>query len=156
MKVIGLTGGIGSGKTAVATRLGDKPGVRVLNADALARHLMVEDPTLRAALVDRFGPDTYDAAGALDRAGLATRVFGAPGEVAALNSIVHPAVLRAVAAEIERAREEGVRLLVIEAALVYEIGVDGLVDAVVFVDAPLDTRVERVMARDGATREQVL
>src|SRR5690606_6224188 len=73
MITLGLTGGIGSGKTAVAARLAEKPGVRVVFADDEAKRLMHEDAALRAALVARLGPETYDAESRLDRAGLAQR-----------------------------------------------------------------------------------
>ncbi len=156
MLVIGLTGGIGSGKSVVAARLEEKEGVRVLRADDEARRIMVEDPGVRAALVARFGPETFRPDGTLDRAGLAARVFGDGDEVAALNAIVHPAVRRDLRRQVERAKADGVRLLVYEAALLYEIEADHLVDTIVFVDAPLEERVARVMARDGLSREEVL
>ncbi len=156
MVTLGLTGGIGSGKTAAAARLAEKPGVRAVYADDVARHLMATDPAVRAALVARFGPETFDDRGALDRARLAARVFGDAEELAALNAIVHPAVRRAMLDEVARARADGVRLLVYEAALLFEVGAAALVDHVAVVDAPLETRLARVAARDGATREQVL
>src|SRR5690606_16822967 len=134
----------------------EKPGVRVVFADDEAKRLMHEDAALRAALVARFGPETYDAEGRLDRAGLAARVFSDAGELAALNALVHPAVRRAMRARVEAARRDGVRLLVYEAALLFEVGADRLVDRVAVVDAPLETRIARVVARDGVTRAQVL
>jgi dephospho-CoA kinase len=83
-------------------------------------------------------------------------VFGDEDEVAALNAIVHPAVRRDLRRQIARAREDGIHLLVYEAALIYEIEADSLVDVVVLVDAPVEARVERVMERDGVSREHVL
>jgi dephospho-CoA kinase len=153
--VLGLTGGIGSGKSAVAARLAEKPGVRVIHADDEAKRLMAEDAAVRAALVRRFGAATFDESGALDRAALAARVFGRPDEVAALNALVHPAVRGALRDDIEAARSSGVRLLVYEAALIHEIGADELVDAVLLVDADPETRIARVMERDGVSRDQV-
>jgi dephospho-CoA kinase len=156
MKTLGVTGGIGSGKSAVAARLAEKPGVRVVYADVVARRLMQEDPALRAALAERFGAGVYDAEGRLNRAHLAERVFADARELAELNALVHPAVRRAMLAEIERAEADGVRLLVYEAALIFETGADRHLDAVAVVEAPLEVRLARVAARDGATREQVL
>ena len=156
MRSIGVTGGIGSGKSALVRRLGEHDGVRVVLADDVAKRIMAEHPGVRAALVERFGPETYTAAGDLDRGHLAGRVFGDAEALAALNAVVHPAVREALLEEMERARAEGVRLFVYEAALIFETGGDEVLDTVVVVDAPVETRVARVQARDGATREAVL
>ncbi|MEM1115587.1 MAG: dephospho-CoA kinase [Bacteroidota bacterium] len=156
MKTLGVTGGIGSGKSAFVTRLGAHDGVRAVLADEVAKRLMVEDPDVRQKLVARFGPEVYRPDGALDRQAVAARVFADEAELAALNAIVHPAVRRALLAEINRAEAEGVRLLVYEAALIFETGADRILDRVVVVDAPLETRIARVMARDGVPREAVL
>lgn len=155
MIVLGLTGGIGSGKSAFAARLAQHAGVRVVLADDLAKRLMTADPDLRAALAARFGPETFGPDGALDRARLAARVFGQPDELAALNALVHPAVRRAMRAEIAAARADGVRLFVYEAALLFEVGAEALVDHVALVVAPEAVRLRRAMARDGATAEGV-
>lgn len=155
MITVGVTGGIGSGKTAFVARLAEHAGVRVLLADDLAKRLMAEDPDVRRQLVARFGPETFGADGALDRGRLAARVFGDEAELAALNAIVHPAVRRALADEVERARAEGVRVLVYEAALLFETGGDAVVDHVVVVDAPVEVRVARAAARDGVPEEAV-
>jgi dephospho-CoA kinase len=153
--VLGLTGGIGSGKSALAARLATHAGVRVVFADDVAKEAMSTDAALRAALAARFGPETFGPDGVLDRAGLAARVFGDPAELAALNALVHPAVRRAMQAEIAAARADGVRLLVYEAALLFEAGADALVDHVALVAAPEEVRLRRAMARDGATADEV-
>ena len=155
MTTLGVTGGIGSGKSALVARLAEHGGVRAVLADDLAKRLMAEDAEVRAALVARFGPETFDARGALDRAHLAGRVFGDPGELAALNAIVHPAVRRALVEAIDQAQADGVALLVYEAALLFETGGDAVVDRTVWVDAPVETRVARASARDGATEDAV-
>ncbi len=156
MITLGVTGGIGSGKSAFVERLGEHPGVRVVRADDVAKRLMAEHPGVRRRLVERFGPETYDAAGTLDRKHLAGRVFGDTEALAALNAIVHPAVRAALLDEIERARAEGVRVLVYEAAILFETGGDEGLDQTVVVDAPVETRIARVMDRDGVDREAVL
>ena len=155
MTVLGLTGGIGSGKTAVAARLAEHAGVRVVFADDLAKRVMTDDDALRASLVARFGPETFDASGALDRARLAARAFADPSELEALNALVHPAVRRAMQAAVASARANGVRLFVYEAALLFEVGADALVDHVALVIAPEADRVARAMARDGVTEAAV-
>ena len=155
MIVLGLTGGIGSGKTAVAERLATHAGVRVVLADDLAKRIMTDDPALRAALVARFGAETFRPDGSLDRARLAARVFADPAELAALDALVHPAVRGAMQAAIAAARADGVRLFVYEAALLFEAGADALVDHVALVTAPEATRVARAASRDGATERDV-
>ncbi|PAP75148.1 dephospho-CoA kinase [Rubrivirga marina] len=155
MTTVGLTGGIGSGKSAVAARLETFDGVRVVRADDLAKRLMAEDPGVRRQLVERFGAETFGLDGALDRAGLARRVFGDEAELAALNAIVHPAVRRALEETKADARADGVRVLVYEAALLFETGGDRVVDQVVVVDAPVDVRVARAAARDGVPEAAV-
>ena len=156
MTALGVTGGIGSGKSALVARLAERPGVRVVRADDVAKRIMAEHPGVRRRLVETFGPEAYTARGDLDRGHLAGRVFGDAEALAALNAIVHPAVREALLEEMETARAEGVRLFVYEAALIFETEGDRVLDAVVVVDAPVETRVARVVARDGADREAVL
>ncbi len=155
MTTVGVTGGIGSGKSAFAARLGAHPGTRVLLADDLAKRLMADDPDVRRQLVARFGPETFDAEGRLDRGRLAARVFGDPEELAALNAIVHPAVRRALVEARAHAERDGVEVLVYEAALLFETGGDAVVDRVVVVDAPVEVRVARAAARDGVPEAAV-
>ena len=156
MLTLGVTGGIGSGKTAFVARLSDHPGVRVVLADDLAKRLMVEDPEVRRQLVQRFGAEAYHEDGSLNREAIAARVFGDADELAALNAIVHPAVRRAMLDAMEQAREDGVRLLVYEAALIFETNADEILDHVAVVDAPIEPRIQRAMDRDGSSREAVL
>ncbi|MEM8598479.1 MAG: dephospho-CoA kinase [Bacteroidota bacterium] len=152
---LGVTGGIGSGKSAAVARLAAKPGVRVLLADRLAKRLMHEDPALRDDLVDAFGAETYDADGRLNRAWLAQQVFGDAERLTQLNALVHPRVRNAFFAAQAEAEADGVLLFVYEAALLFETGAERHLDAVAVVDASIETRVARVRARDGATRAQV-
>lgn len=156
MKTLAVTGGIGSGKSTVASLLAERPGVRVVNADDEAKRLMVEDDALRSLLIKRFGATTYLEDGSLNRSGLAERVFNNPDELQTLNALVHPVVRKALADSIKQAEDDGIHLFVYEVALITEIDVAAMVDAVVLVDAPLDTRIERVMARNGITRDEVL
>ncbi len=154
MKTLGVTGGIGSGKSAVCRILEDL-GARVFYADAEAKRIMEEDPEVRAEIVAAFGPESYDEHGRLNRAYLAAKVFGDPKNVERINRIVHPRVYEAFEAAKRTAEAEGVPLLVKEAALIFESGGDRHLDAVAVVDAPEDERVRRVVARDGVTPEQV-
>lgn len=156
VKTLAVTGGIGSGKSTVVDMLAEKPGVRVARADDEAKRLMVENLELHEALIDRFGADTFREDGSLNRAGLAERVFVDPAEVQVLNALVHPVVRDALVDSIEKARADGARLFVYEVALITEINVENLVDGVLLVDAPVEMRIERVMARNGVSREDVV
>ena len=151
---LGVTGGIGSGKTAVC-RVFEDLGARVFYADAEAKKLMEEDPGARADIVAAFGPESYDAGGRLNRAYLAAKVFGDEANVARINAIVHPRVFAAFERAREQAEQDGVELLAYEAALIFEAGGERRFDAVAVVDAPEDVRIRRVVARDGVAPEQV-
>ncbi len=155
---IGLTGGIGSGKTAAAQAFARR-GARVFGADDVAKRLMTEDAGLRHDLVATFGPETFRADGSLDRAHLAALVFGGTAEararLATLDGLVHPRVFDAWQAFVKSAAADGVRLVVHESALLFESGGDRHVDAVVAVVAPRDVRIARATARDGVPREAV-
>jgi dephospho-CoA kinase len=155
MKTLGVTGGIGSGKTTVC-RLLEALGARVFYADAEAKRLMQEDPGVRAEIEAAFGAESYDAEGRLNRAFLAAQVFGDERKVDRINAIVHPRVFEAFARAKAVAERDGVPLLVKEAALIFEAGGDKHLDAVAVVDAPRGLRVQRVVDRDGTTPEKVL
>lgn len=154
MTTLGVTGGIGSGKTTVCGFL-EEQGARVFYADIEAKRLMQEDPDVRAAIVEAFGEEVCKEDGTLDRASLADRVFGDAEQLERLNAIVHPRVFEAFEAAKERAAEEEVSLLVHEAALLFEAGGDEHVDATAAVVAPDADRIEWVTERDDVTPEQV-
>lgn len=153
-RTLGVTGGIGSGKTAVCRRF-EALGARVFYADLEARRLMEDDPEARAEIVAAFGPESYDAEGRLNRPYLAQTVFADEANVARINAIVHPRVFQAFARARQQAVRDGVPLLVHEAALIFEAGGDRHLDAVAVVDAPVEERIRRVVARDGVAPEQV-
>lgn len=150
MYKVAITGGIGSGKSVVCSIL-EEFGVAVYNSDLRAKELMSCSDALRQQLMERFGAEVYTSEG-LNRAYLAERVFGNAEELAALNAIVHPAVMADFDAWAE-AQEGG--YVVLESAILFEAKLENRVDAVVSVMAPESLRVERAMARDGASREQV-
>ena len=151
---LGVTGGIGSGKTTVCGFL-EEQGARVFYADIEAKRLMQEDPDLRAAIVEAFGEGAYDEEGGLDREYLAGRVFGDEEQLERLNAIVHPHVFEAFEAAKEQAKEEDLSLLVHEAALLFEAGGDAHVDVTAAVVAPDADRIDWVTERDDVTPEQV-
>ena len=154
MTTLGVTGGIGSGKTTVCGFL-EEQGARVFYADIEAKRLMQEDPDVRAAIIDAFGEGAYDEEGRLDREYLAGRVFNDAEQLERLNGIVHPHVFEAFEAAKERAAEEDLSLLVHEAALLFEAGGDAHVDVTAAVVAPDADRIAWVTERDDVAPEQV-
>ena len=142
---VGVTGGIGSGKSTVC-RLFAERGVPVYDSDSEAKRLMGEDPSLRAALVEAFGDETFRD-GVLNRRYLAATVFGDRRALARLEALVHPCVKR----DFERWAAERIAepYVVLECAILYESGMDAAVDRVVAVVAPEELRLVRVNARDG-------
>lgn len=151
MYKVGITGGIGSGKSTVCRMLAER-GVALYDADSRAKALMSTSEALRKALIECFGAETFTDEG-LNRAYLAGKVFNDAQQLSLLNSIVHPAVIADFEAWAEA--QEG-NYVVFESAILFEAGLEDRVDATVAVMAPEALRVERVMARDGHTQEQVL
>lgn len=150
MKRIGITGGIGSGKSVVSNLL-RVMGFPVYDTDSEARYLMNTSPELKAQIVGVFGDDVY-AGGVLDRPLLASRVFGHPEQVARLNAIVHPAVRQ----DFDRwSRACRGRICFVESAILYESHLDRLVDEVWLVTAPEALRIERVQQRSRLTPDEV-
>ncbi|HUF08808.1 MAG TPA: dephospho-CoA kinase [Rhodothermales bacterium] len=153
-KTIGVTGGIGSGKSTVCKFL-QSFGARIFNADDLAKRIMNDDLQVRQEVIDAFGVDSYTVSGRLNTGYLAKEIFSDTEHVKRINAIVHPRVLAAFSSAAEMARRDGVGLMVMEAALIYESGADELLDYVVVVDAPADARLARVSERDGVSKEEV-
>lgn len=152
MMKVGITGGIGSGKSTVC-RLFAQRGIAVYDSDSEAKRLMTEQGPLRTAIAARFGAEAYDADGRLNRAYLASRVFTDPQALADLNALVHPAVMADFAAWTERQMSPYV---VLESAILFEAGLEHSVDRTVAVVAPLELRLQRTCRRDGCDREAVL
>lgn len=151
MYKVGITGGIGSGKSTVCALLADY-GVAVYDSDAEAKRLMECNAELRDALQEAFGEECYTESG-LNRAYLASRVFGDEEQLQRLNSIVHPAVRADFEAWAER---QSAPYVVLESAILFESGFDSEVDATLAVVAPLEERIRRTMERDNSDRESVL
>lgn len=154
MITLGVTGGIGSGKTTVCKMLDDL-GARVFYADEVAKSIMREDADARALIRDTFGSTSYDEKGQLNRSYLAAQVFSDPDKLEKLNAIVHPLVFDAFKEAKEQARADDVELLVHEAALLFEAGADAHVDHTVVVAAPSELRIARVVNRDETTEQAV-
>lgn len=150
MYKVGITGGIGSGKSTVC-RLFEQNGIAVYDSDARAKALMAEDATLREQLVEAFGAECYNEQG-LNRAYLAGRVFGDEAELQRLNGIVHPAVKEDFRrwADVQRGA-----YVVLESAILFESGFDTEVNTTLAVMAPMEERLRRTVERDGVDREAV-
>lgn len=140
--VVGLAGGIGSGKSAVARIFRRVTGARVIDADVVG-HRVLARPAMRRRLRRLFGEGILGKDGNIDRRALARTAFGSQSSARRLNRAMHPAILREIRREI--AGEKGWVLL--DASLLYETGADALCDRVVFVDVPRALRAERTAAR---------
>lgn len=146
---IGITGGIGSGKSVVATLL-RLYGIPVYIADEESKRLTNSSRVIRRALVDLVGEAVYDADGKLDKPRLANFIFGQPDHLARVNAIIHPEVNRDFLDWSERQEKA---FCAIESAILFESGFDRIVDVKLMVLAPLEIRLERAIARDHASRE---
>ena len=155
MLTVGVTGGIGSGKSTVCDLLKAR-GARIFDADRVGKEILRLDPDARKQIIHEFGDASYHEDGSLNRRYLADLVFHDAGRLSAINAIVHPRVFEVFERERTAARSAGVELLVHEAALLFESGADQHVDVTVYVDAPRWIRVRRVMKRDQRTRRDVM
>jgi dephospho-CoA kinase len=151
MLKIGLTGGIGSGKTTVA-QIFEVLGIPVYYADQAAKDLMNQDPVLKEKIKSSFGKEVYKN-GELDRPYLSGLVFGDAEKLALLNSIVHPATL--LDAE-QWMKNQKTAYAIKEAALIFEAGLETYFDYIIGVTAPQSLRLERVRVRDNTSSESIL
>jgi dephospho-CoA kinase len=148
---IGLTGGIGSGKSTIA-RIFEVLGIPVYYSDDAAKRLMNEDPDLRQAITREFGTDAYFH-GQLNRPFIASQVFQDKVKLNKLNALIHPATIRDGDLWMQGQKTA---YAIKEAALIFESNVDQYLDYVVGVSAPENLRIQRTMDRDAVSREEVL
>lgn len=148
--VVGLLGGIGAGKSAVAAAFARR-GALVLDADALG-HEALRQPAVRDAVLARW-PQARGPEGEVDRRALAGVVFASPDERRALEALTHPWIRRAAEARVAAARRERAPLVVLDAAVMLEAGWDDVCDKLVFIDAPREQRLARVAARGWAAAD---
>jgi dephospho-CoA kinase len=153
MLKIGITGGIGSGKTTVC-RVFETLGIPVFYADTVAKNIMVIDPLLISGVKEAFGQLSYFEDGALNNKHIASIVFTNPSELAKLNKLVHPAVFRAFESWVATVDSKAPYILK-EAALLFESESYKMCDKSILVVAPHDLKLERVIARDAVTADQV-
>lgn len=152
MKKIGITGGIGSGKSTVAD-IFSHLGVPVFEADAETRFLQDNNPDLRQAIIQSFGAASYSVEGKLNRKELAMQVFNNAKRLQELNAIVHPYVQRHF--ENWCKQFASAPFIVKEAAILFESCTDKGLDGVIVVTAPESIRIQRVMQRDGVSEDEV-
>ncbi|NLZ58776.1 MAG: dephospho-CoA kinase [Corynebacterium sp.] len=151
---IGLTGGIGSGKSTVADLLSSE-GFLIVDADQVARDIVEPGQPALAELVEAFGEDILKPDGTLDRPGLAAKAFVSEEQTALLNAITHPRIAEESARRFAEAEARGEKVAVYDMPLLVEKGLDRKMDLVVVVDVEVEERVRRLVAKRGLTEEDV-
>lgn len=148
---IGITGGIGSGKSVVSQVL-QSLGIPVFDCDAESKRLTAVHPVIRQQLIDLVGPEVFTVNSQLNKQLLANYLFASAEHVQQVNAIIHP-VLKDYFRQWVPA--QNAPMVAIESAILFEAGYDDVVDTVIMVSAPLEVRIARAMQRDGSTREAV-
>lgn len=154
MKIIGLTGGIASGKSTVSAHLGQR-GARVIDADAISRALTAPGGEALPQIGNAFGAQIFDGE-KLNRAALAQLVFSDPDARMRLNELMHPLILRNMQEQTRLATQEGIGTVLWDVPLLFETGFDRLTDETWLVAAPERVQIQRLMARDGMNAQQAL
>lgn len=154
MRLIAITGGIGSGKSIVA-RMVQVMGFEVYDCDSRAKALMTEDADVRQQLTEAFGDQVYLDDGSINRQHLSAVAFADKEALGRLNGIVHPATTRDLQRWSDEQSRQGATVAFVETALLRTSGLDSVVDDVWHVTAPDEVRIDRVKARNGFSREQV-
>lgn len=152
---LGVTGGIGSGKSLVCA-LFAQLGIPVLSADDIAKDIMRNDGDVRRELLRLFGDAAFSADGSLDRPYIASKVFSNKPLQRKLNAVVHPRVEKELDRQLAELEGSGARVGIVEAALIYEAGYDRRLDAVIVIDAKKRERLRRIVERDNASPSEVL
>jgi dephospho-CoA kinase len=147
--LVGLTGGIGSGKSTVSAMLAER-GAEIIDADHIAREVVMPCTPAWCKIRDHFGPGVLYPDGSIDRQALADIVFGDPAKLALLNEITHPAIFQRIAERLEAAHGRDV-IVVLDAALLIETGLAQRVDVLLVTHSPKEVQVERLAAKGVAT-----
>ncbi len=154
-RVIGLTGGIGSGKSTVSHMLAEM-GAVVIDADKVGHEAFKPGTSAWSKVVQTFGRDVVGSNGEIDRKKLGAIVFADPAALTRLNQIMHPTMREMIKAQIDEYRKQGVEVVVLEAAILIEAGWDSLVDEVWVTVAPQNAVMERLESQRGMAKEQTL
>lgn len=155
MKIIGVTGGIGSGKSTVAQILSTFGG-RIIDADSIAKEVVGKGEKALGEIRDQFGPAVINGAGELDRAKLASIVFNDSEKLKALNNITHKYVVERILEDIRRYREDGVPFVILDVPIPVKSGFLDVAHEIWVVSADMETRISRIMNRSGYTYEEAL
>jgi len=153
MLVIGLTGSIGTGKSEAARQL-EALGASIISADQVGHEAYTPNTEAWEHVVSAFGDEILQDDGEIDRRKLGTIVFSDPGQLERLNQIMHPRMAQMVADKVEVLRGQGVEVVVVEAALLFEAGWDSLVEEVWTTDSPERAVIERLKVRNGMSEEE--
>ena len=153
MLVIGLTGSIGTGKSEAARQL-EALGASIISADQVGHEAYTPNTEAWEHVVSAFGDEILQDDGEIDRRKLGTIVFSDPGQLERLNQIMHPRMAQMVADKVEFLRGQGVEVVVVEAALLFEAGWDSLVEEVWTTDSPEQAVIERLKVRNGMSEEE--
>ena len=153
MLVIGVTGGIGSGKSEVA-RLLEGFGANLISADQVGHEAYTRQSEAWVAVVEAFGEGVLQASGDIDRQKLGSVVFSDPSEMDRLNKIMHPRMANIVEKKIDSFRDNGSEVVIVEAAVLFEAGWERLVDEVWMVSAPVEVIVDRLKSRNGLSSDE--
>jgi len=153
MIVIGLTGGIGTGKSEVA-RIFQVLGAVLINADQIGHQAYTPHSEIWQEVVEAFGEKILQPSGEIDRKKLGSIVFADPDQLTRLNQIMHPRMARMVAQQVQELREQGAAVVVVEAALLFEAGWDSLVGEVWSTESPEDLVIKRLQSRSGLSQEE--
>ena len=156
MLKIGLTGGIGSGKSSVS-KLFQEWGTYIFDADSVAKEVLEENQTAQNEIISEFGTDILNKKNEIEKAKLARIAFQDENSQLRLNTIIHPYIFSEIDKEFDKILQDGNHeLFCVDAALIYESGADTHMDYVIVVISNLKLRIERVMKRGGMTREELL
>ncbi|MBQ3078763.1 MAG: dephospho-CoA kinase [Clostridia bacterium] len=151
--IVGLTGGIASGKSEAARHL-ESIGARCLDADAISRSMTAPGGPLLPKLREVFGDEVFNEDGTLNRRKLGDIVFSDPLQRRILDSITHPAIQKAMMDDVEKAEAEGVPIVILNVPLLFETGMDALCDETWLISLDYERQLERLVKRDGLTEEQ--
>jgi dephospho-CoA kinase len=151
---VGLTGNVASGKTTVADRWRER-GIPVIDADRLGHEVLREDDAAREALVEAFGAEILTPEGTIDRTALGRRAFATPETTRRLNAIVHPPLLARLERQLDELDRQGHAIAAVDAALIFEFGLNRDLDVIVLVTAPPEVRAERLHKTRGLDDERI-
>lgn len=155
MKIIGITGGVGAGKSQVLSYFEEAYGAVLCQADEVAKRLQRKGTKCWQEIAEQFGEEILESDGKINRKALAEVVFRDKAELAKLNAIVHPAVKQKVRERIQKEEKKGTGVFVLEAALLIEEHYDEICDEIWYIYADEETRQKRLMASRGYSAEKI-